>query len=73
MVNIFLTALGFLLILLLVTEEFREALKNLWMHLMSRPWGKYLAYPLALVLGLVTTGLILYSLWSFVSTTFSYD
>jgi len=73
MLNLAVSVLGFLLILLLCTEEFREALRKLWQRHTSRPRGKYLAYPLALVLGLAAAGLIGFSLWFFVSTTFSYD
>lgn len=73
MLNLLLTALGFLLILLLCTEEFRESLKKLWQRQTSQPGGKYLAYPVALALGLAAAGLIGFSLWTFLSTTFSYD
>ena len=73
MLNLALSALGFFLILLLLTEEFRDTLRQVWRWLTSRPRGKYLAYPLALVLGLAAAGLIGFSLWFFVSTTFSYD
>jgi CRISPR/Cas system-associated protein Cas10 (large subunit of type III CRISPR-Cas system) len=73
MVNILISAVGFLLIILLCTEEFREALKTLWRRLTARPGAKYLAYPLAVVLILAAAGLILFSLWSLLSTRFSYD
>jgi hypothetical protein len=73
MMNLVISLLGFLLILLLLTEEFREALKKLWQRLTSQPRGKYLAYPLALVLVLAAAGLIVFSLWTFMSITFSYD
>ena len=73
MMDLFITLLGFFLILLLLTEEFREFLKKLWHRQTSQPGGKYLAYPLALVLGVAAAGLIVFSLWSFMSTTFSYD
>lgn len=73
MIDLFLSLLGFLLILLLCTEEFREGLKKLWQRYASPAGAKYLAYPLALILVLAAAGLILFSLWSFVSTTFSYD
>ena len=73
MLNLALFALGFFLILLLLTEEFRDTLRQVWRWLTLRPRGKYLAYPLALVLGLAAAGLIGFSLWFFVSTTFSYD
>jgi len=64
---------GFLLILLLCTEEFREGLKKFWRRHASQPGAKYLAYPVALVLGVAAAGLIVFSLWTFLSTTFSYD
>jgi hypothetical protein len=73
MVNILISVLGFVLLLLLLTEEFRDSLRQLWRRFSSQPRGKYLAYPLALVLGLAAAGLIGFSLWFFVSTTFSYD
>jgi hypothetical protein len=73
MVNILLSAVGFLLIILLLTEEFRDFLKHLWRRLTVRPWMKYLAYPLAAALLLAATGFIIFALWSLVSTKFSYD
>ncbi|MEJ2069227.1 MAG: hypothetical protein P8X65_01660 [Syntrophobacterales bacterium] len=73
MLNLAFSALGFLLLLLLLTEEFRDSLRKLWRRFTSRPRRKYLAYPLALVLGLAALGLIGFSLWFFVSSTFSYD
>lgn len=71
--DLLISILGFLLILLLCTEEFREGLKKLWRRYTTQPGGKYLAYPLALVLGLAAAGLIVFSLWTFMTTTFSYD
>lgn len=73
MLNILISTLGFVLLLLLLTEEFRDSLKKLWTQLTSKPRGKYLAYPLAVALVLAAAGLMAFSLWSFVSTTFSYD
>ncbi len=73
MMDLFISLLGFLLILLLCTEEFREVLRKLWQRQTSQPGGKYLAYPLAVTLGLAAAGLILFSLWTFMTTTFSYD
>lgn len=73
MMDLVISLLGFLLILLLCTEEFRGVLRKLWHRQISQPGGKYLAYPLALVLGVAAAGLIVFSLWSFMSTTFSYD
>ena len=73
MVNIFISAVGFLLIILLCTEEFRDFLKDLWRRFTVRPGMKFLAYPLAAALALAAAGLIAFSLWSFISTTFSYD
>jgi ABC-type uncharacterized transport system permease subunit len=71
--NILFAAVGFLLIILLLTEEFRDLLKNLWRRFTVRPWMKYLAYPLAAALFLVAVGLIVFALWSLFSTKFSYD
>ena len=73
MMDLLISLLGFLLILLLCTEEFRAALKKFWQRHASQPRAKYLAYPLALVLVLAAAGLIGFSLWFFMSTTFSYD
>ena len=73
MLSLAFSVIGFLLILLLLTEEFRDTLRQVWRRFTLRPRGKYLAYPLALVLGLAAAGLIGFSLWFFVSTTFSYD
>jgi hypothetical protein len=73
MVNLLLTVLGFLLILLLCTEEFRGGLKKFWRRQTSHPGVKYLAYPVALALGLAAAGLIIFSLWTFMSTTIAYD
>jgi hypothetical protein len=71
--NILFAAVGFLLIILLLTEEFRNFLKNLWRQFTVRPWMKCLAYPLAVALFLVAVGFIFFSLWSLFSTRFSYD
>jgi hypothetical protein len=71
--NLLITLLGFLLILLLCTEEFRGGLKRLWRRHTSKSRAKYLAYPVAVVLGLAAAGLIVFSLWTFMATTFSYD
>jgi small-conductance mechanosensitive channel len=73
MLNILFAAVGFLLIILLLTEEFRDFLKYLWRQLTVRPGMKYLAYPLAAALFLVAAGFIVFSLWSLFSTKFSYD
>jgi hypothetical protein len=73
MLNILFAAVGFLLIILLLTEEFRDFLKYLWQKFTVRPWMKYLAYPLAAALLLVTVGFIAFSLWTLFSTKFSYD
>jgi len=73
MVNILLFTIGFLLLLLLFTEEFWSFLKYLWLRLAVRPWMQYLAYPLAAVLLLAAAGCIVFFLWSVVSTRFSYD
>jgi hypothetical protein len=73
MVNILLFTVGFLLLILLFTEEFWGFLKYLWRRLTVRPWMKYLAYPLAAALLLAAAGCIGFFLWSVVSTTFSYD
>ena len=73
MLKILLSAAGFLILILLCTEEFREALRRQWQRLNALPPGKYLAYPLAALLAVAAAGLILLALWSFLSTTFSYD
>lgn len=73
MVNFILVAFGFLLIILLATEEFRDALQYLRRQLMAKPRLQYLVYPLAAVLGLAAAGLIALSLWSLVTGRFSYD
>lgn len=73
MLNILLSTVGFLLLILLFTEEFWGFLKYLWRRLTVRPWMKYLAYPLAAALLLAAAGCIVFFLWSLVSTKFSYD
>jgi hypothetical protein len=73
MLNILFAAVGFLLIILLLTEEFRDFLKYFWQKSTVRPWMKYLAYPLAAALILVAAGFIAFSLWTLFSTKFSYD
>jgi hypothetical protein len=73
MLNILFAAIGFLLIILLLTEEFRDFLKNLWRQFTVRPWMKYIGYPLVAVLFLIAVGFIVFSLWTLFSTTFSYD
>jgi hypothetical protein len=73
MLKILLSAAGFLLLILLCSEEFRDSLQRQWRRLTALPRGKYLAYPLAAALALAAAGLILFALWSFLSTTFSYD
>jgi hypothetical protein len=73
MLNILFAAVGFLLIILLLTEEFRDLLKYLWRQFTVRPWMKFLAYPLAAALFLVALGFIAFALWSLFSTKFSYD
>jgi hypothetical protein len=73
MLNILFAAVGFLLIILLLTEEFRDFLKYFWQKFTVRPWMKYLAYPLAAALILVAAGFIAFSLWTLFSTKFSYD
>ena len=73
MLNILFAAVGFLLIILLLTEEFRDFLKYLWQQLKVRPWMKYLAYPLAAALFLIAVGFIVFFLWTLFSTKFSYD
>ena len=73
MVNILLFTVGFLLLLLLFTEDFWSFLKNLWRRLGVRPWMKYLAFTLAVALILAAAGCIGFFLWSVLSTKFSYD
>jgi len=73
MLKILLALAGFVLLLLLCTEEFRDSLGRQWRRLTAHPPGKYLAYPLAALLAVAAAGLILWSLWSFLSTPFSYD
>ncbi len=73
MTKILLAILGLLIILLLLTEEFRDALKKFWRNHTRTRRGKFWAYPLALVLALAAAGLIVFSLWVFLSAAFSYD
>ncbi len=73
MLKILLSAAGFLILLLLCTEEFRGSLRRQWQRLRAHSPGKYPAYPLAALLAVAAAGLILLALWSFLSTTFSYD
>jgi small-conductance mechanosensitive channel len=73
MLNILFAAVGFLLIILLLAEEFRDFLKYLWRQLTVRPGMKYLAYPLAAAFFLVAAAFIVFSLWTLFSTKFSYD
>jgi hypothetical protein len=73
MAKILISLLGFLVILLLCTEEVRASLKNLWTRRTQTRRGKYLAYPLAVALALAAAGLILFSLWTFLAIPFSYD
>jgi hypothetical protein len=71
--NLFCAAVGFLLIILLLTQEFRDLLKNLWRKSTVRPGMKYLAYPIAAALFVIAVGFIVFSLWCLLSTRFSYD
>ena len=73
MLNILFAAVGFLLIILLLTEEFRDFLIYLWQKYTVRPWIKFLAYPLAVALILIAASFITFSLWTLFSTKFSYD
>jgi hypothetical protein len=68
MTKILLAILGFLVILLLLTEECRDALKKFWSRHTRTHRAKYLAYPLALVLALAAAGLMVFSLWTFFTT-----
>lgn len=73
MAKILISILGFLIILLLCTEEFRDALKKFWRNHTRTRRGKFWAYPLALALALAAAGLILFSLWTIFAIPFSYD
>jgi amino acid transporter len=73
MTKILLAILGFLVILLLLTEECRDALKKFWSRHTRTRLEKFFAYPRALVLALAAAGLILFSLWTFLAIPFSYD
>jgi uncharacterized BrkB/YihY/UPF0761 family membrane protein len=73
MAKILLSILGFLVILLLLTEEFRDALKKIWRGHTRTRREKFFAYPLAFALALAAAGLIVFSLWSFFAIPFSYD
>jgi len=65
---------GLLLIILLCTEEFRRGLTLAQAALERRPRLKPLAYPLAALLGLAVTGIILNALIKLVlSLPFSYE
>ncbi|MDI6852799.1 MAG: hypothetical protein QME75_04245 [Deltaproteobacteria bacterium] len=73
MSDIILSAAGFLVFILLCSEEFRASLKRAWRRAYAFPGGRYLAYPVAALLALAAAGLMLFALWSFISSTFSYD
>ncbi len=73
MANILLSILGFLVILLLCTEEFRDALRKFWRNHTRTRREKFWAYPLALVLALAAAGLIAFSLGTIFAIPFSYD
>jgi len=64
---------GFLLIIILFSEEFARALKRLRAHVQRYPRHRIIIYPLVLML-LVAAGLIIAaSLIDFSRLTFSYD
>lgn len=73
MANLLVSLLGFLVILLLCSEEGRASLKDLWHRHTRTRREKLLAYPLAGALVLAAAGLILFSLWTFFASPFSYD
>lgn len=73
MVDLLLSAAGFLVFILLCSEDFRQLIKDWWQRSSAFPGGKYLAYPLAAALALAAAGLMLFALWSLLSATFSYE
>lgn len=64
---------GFLLIVFFCTESFQQGLARLHSILQQRPRLKYLAYPLAALLGLGAAALIIRALVHFAAGRFSYD
>jgi hypothetical protein len=66
-------AAGLLLLIFLATEEFNRALSWIRAALLRRPGLKPLVYPLAILLGLASAGLIVSACLSLLSLTFSYD
>ncbi|HEY9073412.1 MAG TPA: hypothetical protein VIN67_04685 [Desulfobaccales bacterium] len=64
---------GFLLILFFCTESFQQGLVRLHSTLQRRPRLKYLAFPLASLLGLGAAALIIRALVHFAAGQFSYD
>jgi|GEM_PF-2173145 hypothetical protein len=73
MLKVLLSAAGFLLFILLCSEEFRKYLLHYWRRALASSRGKYWAYPVAAALALAAAGLMLFALWSLVTATFSYD
>jgi len=74
MLEILLTAAGFLIIILLCTEECRVLVRRLGQNLQERPRTRLLVGLLALILALAAAGFILYSLWLLVGgPRFAYD
>ncbi len=73
MLPVLVSLLGFLLLLLLCTEEFRGTLWSFWKRQTSGSSRKYLAYPLAFLAAVAALGLIAFSMWLLLSSGFSYD
>jgi hypothetical protein len=65
---------GFLLVLILCSEEFKRLVKYLWKVISRYPRLKVLCYPLAVVLIMAAAALIANSFITlFVTVLFSYD
>ena len=64
---------GFFLIVIFFSEEFQQGLRRLQVLLKQRPRLKYVAYPLAALLGLAAAALIIHALVHLAASRFSYD
>ncbi len=73
MSELILSALGFLIIIAIFSEEFGLLLKWLNGILRQYPYLKIIVYPLAVLILLAITALLVNSLLQLVSLKFSYD